>query len=182
MRILNYDIISMSLHWLIAILTISLFFLGLWMVDLGYYDDWYYLGPWWHTGLGIVTLALVLFRLVWRIKRAAPPEISMPNWQRVSAKCIHHFLDFSIILIALAGYFIVTAKGDGLDVFGWFTLPALVTGFDAYADVAGKIHLWASYIVIGFAVIHALAALKHHFINKDSTLLQMLRLNKGAIK
>lgn len=38
---LNYGLIAIVLHWLIALLTYGLFGLGLWMVSLGYYDAWY---------------------------------------------------------------------------------------------------------------------------------------------
>jgi cytochrome b561 len=50
----RYGLISILLHWSVALLTIGLFVLGLWMVDLGYYDDWYYQAPWWHKGLGFI--------------------------------------------------------------------------------------------------------------------------------
>ncbi len=175
----NYDIISISIHWFIAILIIGLFFLGLWMVDLGYYDDWYYLGPWWHTGLGVVVFLLFFCRFAWRFLRMPLTPIAMPNWQRLAAKSVHIILELLLLTIALTGYFMVTAKGDGLDLFGWLTIPAVITGFEDYVDLTGLIHLWAAYTIIGFASLHALAALKHHFINKDSTLLRMLGLNKG---
>lgn len=175
----NYDIISVSVHWLVAFLTITLFFLGLWMVDLGYYDDWYYLAPWWHTGLGFVVFLLVVMRLLLRVIRAPIASIDMPNWQRIVAKSVHHLLELLLLVLAFTGYFMVTAKGDGLDLFGWLTIPATILGFDDYVDITGLVHLWTAYAVIGFASIHALAAFKHHFINKDSTLLRMLGLNKG---
>lgn len=105
----------------------------------------------------------------------------MPKWQYFAAKSVHIILELLIAVIAITGYFMVTAKGDGLDLFGWITIPAMLTGYDDYVDLAGLIHLWAAYAIIGFASLHALAALKHHFINKDSTLLRMLGLNKGEI-
>lgn len=176
----NYDNFSISVHWLIAILTIGLFCLGLWMVELNYYDDWYYLGPWWHTGLGVFVALLVLSRLVWRFIRQPLAQInSIPCWQSFIAKLVHGLLELCILTIVLTGYFIVTAKGDAVDVFGWFSVPALILGYDQYVDLAGKIHLWAAYLLIGLVGVHALAALKHHFINRDVTLLRMFGLNKG---
>jgi cytochrome b561 len=151
------------------------------MVDLGYYDDWYYLGPWWHTGLGVVVFLLLVYRFIWRFIRTPLTLIAMPKWQYFAAKSVHIILELLIAVIAITGYFMVTAKGDGLDLFGWITIPAMLTGYDDYVDLAGLIHLWAAYAIIGFASLHALAALKHHFINKDSTLLRMLGLNKGEI-
>ncbi|MGV2459493.1 UNVERIFIED_CONTAM: cytochrome b/b6 domain-containing protein, partial [Pseudomonas aeruginosa] len=41
-------------------------------------------------------------------------------------------------------------------------------------DVAGEIHLYLAWALVVFAVLHALAALKHHFVDRDPTLKRML--------
>ena len=43
-------------------------------------------------------------------------------------------------------------------------------------DIAGEIHEYLGYAIIALAVLHAGAAFKHHFINKDNTLRRMLGL------
>ncbi|HCA64051.1 MAG TPA: cytochrome b, partial [Pseudomonas sp.] len=42
------------------------------------------------------------------------------------------------------------------------------------ADSAGLVHEYAAWALVIFAVVHALAALKHHFIDRDATLMRML--------
>lgn len=171
----GYDIFSISLHWLIAVFIIALFASGLWMVDLGYYDDWYYQAPWWHKGIGIVTAILIIVRWCWSLVRRTPPTIkSIPHWQHLVAKFIHQSMNLVAVVIAISGYVMVTAKGDGLSVFDWFTIPAIITNKPDWVDPAGAVHLWAAYLLIAMASVHALAALKHHFIDKDSTLKHML--------
>jgi cytochrome b561 len=78
------------------------------------------------------------------------------------------------LIIVISGYVMVTAKGDGLSVFDWFTIPAFISNKPAWVDPAGAIHLWAAYFLIAMATVHAMAAIKHHFIDRDSTLKQML--------
>jgi len=80
-----------------------------------------------------------------------------------------------LLAIVLSGYLISTAKGQGISVFGWFELPALITDLPQQADIAGKAHYWLAMILLGCIALHALGALKHHFIDRDSTLRRMLR-------
>lgn len=176
----NYDLFSILLHWVIAVLTLGLFVSGLWMVDLGYYDDWYYRAPWWHKSVGVVVVLLVLLRGIWSRLRQAPPTLhTQPAWQRGAARSVHMLMNLAIILLGISGYLIVTAKGAALSVFDWLRIPALFNDKGHWVDTAGAIHLWLGYLIIALAAVHALAALKHHFIDRDETLTRMLKLNKG---
>jgi cytochrome b561 len=74
----------------------------------------------------------------------------------------------------IAGYLISTAEGVGIPVFGLFEVPALVSGLPDQADTAGVIHLYLAWVLVIFSGLHALAALKHHFIDRDVTLKRML--------
>jgi cytochrome b561 len=74
----------------------------------------------------------------------------------------------------LSGYLISTADGRPLEVFGLFSVPALVAGLEHQADIAGRVHLLLAYGLVGLALLHALAAFKHGFIERDRTLLRML--------
>ena len=60
----RYGWLSIGLHWLVAATVIGLFALGLWMVDLGYYDPWYRTGPDIHRSIGILLFAVMLVRLL----------------------------------------------------------------------------------------------------------------------
>lgn len=176
----RYDLFSVLLHWSIAVFTIALFASGLWMVDLGYYDDWYYLAPWWHKGIGVVTAALIVTRWLWTLRRQTPPDlVTIPLWQNLLAKLVHGMMNVAIILLFITGYLIVTAKGDPLEVFDWFVIPALFEDQSGWSDLVGSLHLWAGWFIIALASFHALAALKHHFFDKDATLKRMLFMQSG---
>jgi cytochrome b561 len=88
-------------------------------------------------------------------------------------------MNLSILILFLSGYLIVTAKGDPLTVFDWFSIPALLTDQKGWSDWMGAVHLWAGWLIILLASLHALAALKHHFIDRDGTLKRMLAIKSG---
>lgn len=171
----RFGLISIIFHWLIALLTLSLFGLGVWMVELDYYSVWYQVAPWWHKNVGVCLLVLVLIRWVWQVFSPSPLALStIPSWQRISAHIVHEVMNILIVFICLAGYFIVTAKGQALSVFDWLHIPATLTGIANLEDIAGDLHALAAYILMVIIGLHVVAALKHHFINKDNTLLRIL--------
>ena len=76
------------------------------------------------------------------------------------------------------GYLISTADGRGIAVFNLFEIPGIGELFDSQADIAGLFHQFAAYSLIGLVVIHMLGAFKHHFFDKDSTLIRMITILK----
>lgn len=171
----RYGLISKLLHWLIASVTLALFGLGIWMVELGYSDSWYQRGPYLHESAGTVVFFLMIMRLVWRWINVQPRPLSThTQWEKIAAQLAHNLLNALLLTLTISGYFIVTAKGDPLNVFNLFSIPASVSGIFNQADKAGEIHLWLAWALIVLVCVHALAALKHHFIDKDKTLNRML--------
>jgi cytochrome b561 len=171
----QYGLVSVVNHWLIAILTLGLFFLGIWMLDLDYYDSWYQLAPWWHKGLGVIVFALLLLRFIWAVFNNKPDVLPTINkWQHVSAVAVHHLMNLLILLICISGYLMVTAKGQGLIVFDCFFIPAINLGITNLEDLSGKVHEWLAYGLMGLVLLHVVAALLHHFIIQDATLKRML--------
>lgn len=178
-----YDIFSIALHWLVAIFVIGLFASGIWMVDLGYYDDWYYRAPWWHIGIGVITFILVLVRAVWsRYRPQFVRGVSLSSWQSILAWLFHRSMNIAIIMLALTGYLVVTAKGDALVIFDVIHFPAYIALSSETHSWVGNLHRWTAYGLIGLALLHASAALKHHFIDKDVILKSMLAIKTGVKK
>ncbi len=171
----RYGIIARLLHWSVAITIVGLFALGLWMVELTYYDDWYTLAPHYHNSIGILLGLVMLFRVSWRCYTIQPqmPE-TLSNKEKQAAHGLHLFLYAVIFIIIITGYLIPTADNRSIDVFNWFSLPGLGSLFEHQEDIAGNVHFWSAWGLILLAALHALAALKHHFIDKDNTLKKML--------
>ena len=170
-----YGLVTLTLHWTVAPVVIGLFLLGLWMVDLDYYDPWRKAAPEIHKAVGVLLFSTLILRVMWRwISPPPQPLQSQPAWQRRAATTTHALLYLLLFAVMTAGYLISTADGRSIDVFGWFEVPATVSGLSDQADVAGDVHFALAVALISLAGIHALAALKHHFFDRDRTLWRML--------
>jgi len=178
----RYGWVSIALHWLIALMTLGLFFSGVWMVDLGYYDAWYNLAPWWHKSVGAVLLALVLIRWLWKLVSPTPLAINtIEQWQQKAAHLAHFLMNMLIVVICIAGYLIVTAKGQALPVFDWLTIPAISLNIANLEDLAGELHYLLAYLLMFIVCVHVAAALIHHFVSKDDTLKRIFGLKNNSL-
>jgi cytochrome b561 len=175
----EYGWVAIALHWLMAPAIIGLFALGWWMRQLSYYDPWYRQGPELHKGIGFILLGLLLARLAWKLLNPSPAaEAGTPHWQAALARLAHGAIYLLLLSIMLSGYLISTADGRPIDVFGLFEVPATIRGIESQEDVAGLVHKVLAWSLMALVALHALAALKHHFIDRDATLRKML--GRGA--
>lgn len=169
----GYGWLAITFHWVTALTVFGLFGVGLWMVELNYYSEWYRIAPHYHKSIGLTLAALTIARIVWKVSQPRPEPLGSEVENRL-ASLAHIVLYLLLFAMFISGYLISTADGRGIDVFNWFTLPSAGELFENQEDVAGDIHLYLAYSLIGLVAIHALAALKHHLFNRDTTLVRML--------
>lgn len=170
-----YGWLSRSLHWVLALTTLGLIGMGWWMMDLGYYDAWYYASRQWHEALGLAVWVLALFLAVWHLVNRPPETLTPKRWERLASAVAHKLLYAALLVLPAAGYLIETADGSPLVLFDAITLPALGKLGDTARLAAEWVHAVGAYSLLALAAIHAAGALKHHFIDRDRTLLRMLR-------
>ena len=173
----NYNLVARIIHWFTAVVVIGMFALGLWMVELTYYSEWYKEAPFWHKSVGILLAVLTLFRVVWKVFTPSP-NVEGKAFEVIAAKMAHLLMYLLLFVLFVSGYLISTSDDRGIEVFGWFTVPAAGELFPNQSDIAGQIHYYVAMALIGIAGIHILAALKHHFIDKDNTLRKMVGASK----
>ncbi|HGS4675188.1 MULTISPECIES: cytochrome b [Vibrio] len=169
----HYNLVTRSIHWISALVVIAMFAVGTWMMALSYYSEWYRTAPHWHKSVGLLLAGLTLFRLIWKALSSSP-KIEGERWEIVAAKSAHHLMYVGLFVLFVSGYLISTEDGRGIEVFNWFTVPGAGALFENQADIAGNIHFYTAWGLIILAGLHAVAALKHHFINRDNTLRKML--------
>jgi cytochrome b561 len=171
----SYGAVSKTLHWSLALLIIGLIWLGWYMVDLTYYDTWYNDSLSLHKSLGMLVLVLALVKLAW-VSYSKLPDYSptLKPWERAAARITHAILFFVMFAIPITGYFISTSAGDPISIFGWFDIPALFPVGEAPRDIAIELHYYLAYATAGLVALHALAALKHQFVDRDNALGKML--------
>ena len=170
-----WGLVSIILHWLVAVVVLSLFGLGLYMVELDYYDSMYKTAPYIHRSVGVLLFIIIIFRLAWRKFNTTPHGLDNHHaWEHIAARWAHRILYVLLIVLMISGYLISTADGRPISVFGWFDVPSVVNGIDNLEDLAGEVHEFVAYTLISMIILHALGALKHHLLDKDRTLLRML--------
>lgn len=166
--------ISISLHWLMALTVLGLFGLGLYMVDLTYYDAWYRGSLDLHKSVGILLALVWLTRVLWKFSNPQPRPVGNKAWEHTVAKLTHALLYLLMLGLFISGYLISTADGRSIEVFGLFEVPATLTG-KGQEEIAGQIHALLAWSLIGLVLLHAAAAVKHHVFDKDRTLVRMLK-------
>lgn len=171
----RYTLTAISLHWLIAILIIATFLLGLTMVDipgltptkLKYFS--------WHKWMGITVLALACVRLLWRLTHPTPPyRQAMPGWQHVAAHAAHGLLYVLIFAVPLSGYFFSLAAGVPVSYLGVMPLPVLIGPDPELKVLLGQLHYALNMVLLAVVVLHLLGVIKHQFIDRDRLLQRML--------
>lgn len=173
----NWGITAITLHWLTALIVFAMFALGLYMTELNLYHPWYHKAPHLHRSVGVLLFLATLLRLGWRLWTPPPtPLASHRLWEKRLARLVHGLLYLLLFAVMVSGYLISTADGRGIEVFNWFTVPVTISGLEEQEEIAGTAHLLLASTLIAFALLHAGAALKHHLIDRDSTLRRMLGL------
>ena len=129
----RYGLATKLLHWSVATLILGLVWLGWYMVGLTYYDAWYNDSLAWHKALGIVAFVLGAVKIAWTVHSRPPAYAgSLKPWERAAATAVHHLFYVMMVLIPLTGYLVSTSEGEGVDLWGWFTVPAVaVAGEEA---------------------------------------------------
>jgi cytochrome b561 len=176
----RYTAVAQLFHWLIAALIVTQFALA-WTAEdlpLGVHKLALYAR---HKSFGMTVLMLAVVRLLWRLKHPPPalPAGMMPL-ERALARATH--IAFYVLLFAmpLTGWMMSSAKNYSVSWFGLFTWPNLISKNDAAFDFLKATHDYLSDALFAIAVLHILAALKHHFWNKDDVVLRMLPFTKPA--
>ena len=157
----QYDRVAKILHWCVALLVIGMLILGFYMGDASkaIKGDLYT----WHKGIGIIILALMILRLIWRFTHPAPayPD-SMPSWQKAAAR-INHFLLYALLIaMPLSGWLMSSLYGYYPKILG-IALPLPVAINKSLGSAIGDVHEWLAWAIIVVVSIHVLAAVKHLF-------------------
>lgn len=170
----RYGSLSIGIHWLMLLLFIAVYACIELRVLYPKGSDLREALKTWHFMTGMLVFVLVWLRLAARFSGPVPgiqPE--PPGWQQVSAKLLHLALYALMIVMPLTGWLVLSASGKPIPFFG-LHLPALIGENKGLAKTIKEIHETigtAGYYLIG---LHTLAALHHHYIGRDNTLVRML--------
>jgi cytochrome b561 len=170
----SYTRPAIALHWIMALLLIGVFVLGMYMHELPR-SDYKFMLYGYHKSFGIVVLLLAALRMAWRITHRPPALLpGMPAWQEKAAHALHHSLYLLMFLVPITGWLMSSAKGHPVVLFDALPLPDLVGKNEGLGDFFKGFHEVCNYLICTLFFLHVIAAYKHHLIDRDGTLARML--------
>jgi cytochrome b561 len=179
----RYGAVAMTLHWLLALMILTSFSVGLYMADLPFSPLRLRLVNW-HKWAGVTILTLSAVRLLWRLSHRPPPlpariADAMPGWQLHAHRGTHVLLYLLFFAVPLFGWAYSSALGFPIVWFGVLPLPDFVPVDKEFAEAVLKpMHKGSAFTLASVVVLHAAAALKHQFINHDGLLDRMWPLTR----
>ena len=175
----KFSPITIALHWIVGLSMIGLLAVGIYMDTFEVYS----LYPI-HKSLGILIVAFVIARIIWRTLNGWPKPVSQYSTiEHTLAKVIHWVLIIGTLSMPVSGMMMSGGGGHGLFIFDWELLAKNIDPSDpsmtlplseAIASLGKSMHGLLGNIMIAAIVLHVVGAFKHHIIDKDATLRRML--------
>jgi cytochrome b561 len=169
----RYGAVAQLFHWAIVALVITQFVLARRAEGLSPVAKIGVLAT--HKSVGITILGLALLRLTWRLFNPVPPlPAGTPRWQDRAAH-VSHFLLYALLFITpVLGWLMSSARNFSVSWFGLVQLPDVIAPNRATYETLHEAHEIMAYSLAGIAIVHAAAALKHHFFDRNDVLRRML--------
>ncbi len=170
----HYTRTAIALHWTVSGLVIIALAVGWVMTDMASSPLKLQVVNW-HKWVGVTILALFFVRSLWRLAHPVPAPLPMPAWQQLVANVLHGLLYAMLLLQPLSGWLFSNAVGRPIIYLNLIPLPDLVAKNPPLGAVFKEFHDNGATVLAIAIGAHALAALKHHLVDRDDTLRRMLR-------
>lgn len=170
--------LTVALHWIVGLTIVGLMAVGIYMADLprSEFRSWLY---GWHKVIGTTVFMIAAARILWRWKHGFPEYAArLPAWQAQAARLSHYLLLIATVGLPVTGAIYSWAGGHPVPILGLFSIQT-ETKYPLLYDTFHFIHGWAGWILAAIVAVHAAAALKHHFVDRDGTLKRMLGARIG---
>lgn len=171
----GYTLTARTLHWLIAVLVVTLIIVGLVMTRMPEGPAQTFLFDL-HRSVGWTILPLMLVRLAYRLIHPAPPlPTDIPEIQKLAAHASHWLLYAALIAQPLIGWLGMSAFGEPIRFFWLIDIPTIWSKDEALSERLFVLHDFLGFALAILIVVHVLAALFHHFVRRDEVLIRMVR-------
>ncbi len=175
----RYGMVPQFLHWMTVVLVVVAWTLGIFGDDLPK-GAARATGLFAHMSAGLLVLGALVVRLAWRAVDPPPPiePTEFGRWFGAfadpAARLAHYLLYALLIAVPIVGIVAQFARGDALPLFGLAEIPSPWLRDRAFAHTITEIHEIVAHALVIVASFHAAAALIHHFVFGDDTLVRML--------
>jgi cytochrome b561 len=173
----GYGAVPQMIHWV----TVAVVILA-W--SLGQFDDIFPKGAaraaslFVHISAGLAVIGILVLRLFWRLADPPPPieHTSLGAWLDRAGRLTPYILYALLIAVPISGIILQFARGDPLPLFGLTEIASPWTEDRAFAHSVKEVHEVTANALVIIAAFHAAAALIHHWVLRDRTLVRMLPL------
>ncbi|WP_329742036.1 cytochrome b [Dyella sp. A6] len=168
----RYDGLTITLHWLTALLVVTLFALAM-IWDAFSHQTRLALHSL-HISLGIVLAVVLVIRLAWRATGGRRLPLAVEGLQGLAAKAMHHLLYLLLVAQVALGLAWRWAQAESFEFFGLFPMRLATERRGSLSHTFGNLHDVIGWTIIVLAGMHAAVALYHHYGIKDGVLKRML--------
>lgn len=168
----SYDAVAIGLHWTTAFLVFANFALAqTW--------DWFAkptqsLMEDTHMSFGVLLTAVIVARLAWRWVPGHQVSSLETGWMQIASKATHYLLYGLLVVEAVLGFTFRWGAGRPMEFFGLGIPPMIGEISRSLRHQLREFHEWIGWVIVSLALVHALAALYHHYVLKDRVLKRML--------
>ena len=167
----RYDPLTITLHWLTALLVLGLWGLGQ-AIQFFPRDHGQIEARSVHVALGAALLAVLLVRLLWSTTPWGGRRPARLGLGDLAARGLQAVLLALLVATILFGVLNLGVHPD--TVFTWLKVPPLATGYPELRHAVGELHEWSANLVLVIVGLHAAAGLAHHYLFRDRTLRRIL--------
>lgn len=167
--LLRYSNVNVAFHWVTVALVFFQIWLGLSFADMerGRRHDTLFT---WHRTIGTIILLVILARLTYRLFNPPPPyPPELPNWERVAGTWNHRLFYLLLIALPIGGLISVSGftSGSTISLLGGVAIPKIPGVSEQLGELAGEVHSAAAWLLMLLIGLHAAAALKHQFFDRN---------------
>jgi cytochrome b561 len=168
----TYDRVAIALHWATAFLVFANFLLAQtwdWFAKptKGLMEDT-------HMSFGVLLTVVIVARIIWRWLPGHQVSSIEAGWVRLASKGTHYLLYLLLIAEAALGFAFRWGAGRPMTFFGTGIPPLIGEMARPLRRELREFHEWIGWTIIVLALLHAAAALYHHYVLKDRVLRRML--------
>ena len=120
-----------------------------------------------HIGLGFFVFLVVIWRVAYRLYEGFKANTASTAPERWLAWAVHRLLLVALVAQVITGPLYLFTEGEGVDVFGWFTVYLPLESLAVIHEPAELVHVVSGLFVIpALIALHFLGAARHYLSNR----------------
>jgi superoxide oxidase len=178
----HFDAVTMAIHWVTLLLVVTLFATA-WAREGADNAQTAASLLTTHRSIGAILWVLTIVRLAWKrwLGEVPPLPKTVGRAQRFAARANEFALYALLLAQPVTGFLQSIYRGKAFPLSG-FTVPEITPRDRALTHFFHDVHEQSAWLLLGLIALHALAALAHHFLLRDTVLRAMLPFTRGRKK